>query len=104
LNIRPPGVTAKQAFDDFRSEVNARYGLADPDDPHRAREIAQPDHLLKIAAEAIRRGEKPQDDMRVLIDAVLAQRAVQGVIRNRRDVIQQVVDLGLEVTREGKNY
>ncbi|WP_446471514.1 relaxase/mobilization nuclease domain-containing protein [Xenorhabdus stockiae] len=104
LNIRPPGSAAKQAFDDFRSEVNARYGLADPDDPHRAREIAQPDHLLKIAAEAIRRGEKPQDDMRVLIDAVLSQRAVQGVIRHRRDVIEQVADLGLEVTREGKNY
>lgn len=104
LNIRPPGAAAKQAFDDFRSEVNARYGLADPDDPHRAREIAQPDHLLKIAAEAIRRGEKPQDDMLVLIDAVLSQRAVQGVIRNRRDVIEQVADLGLKVTREGKNY
>ncbi|WP_444876161.1 relaxase/mobilization nuclease domain-containing protein [Xenorhabdus yunnanensis] len=104
LNIRPPGAAAKQAFDDFRSEVNARYGLADPDDPHRAREIVQPDHLLKIAAEAIRRGEKPQGDMRVLIDAVLSQRAVQGVIRNRRDVIEQVADLGLEVTREGKNY
>ncbi|MDE9590336.1 hypothetical protein, partial [Xenorhabdus bovienii] len=104
LNIRPPGAAAKQAFDDFRSEVNACYGLADPDDPHRAQEIAQPDHLLKITAEAFRRGEKLQEDMRVLINAVLSQRAVQGVIRNRRDVIEQVADLGLKVTREGKNY
>ncbi|MDE9566799.1 hypothetical protein KKI93_23110, partial [Xenorhabdus bovienii] len=95
---------SKRAFDDFRSEINARYGLADPEDPHRVREIAQPDYLLKIAAEALRRGEKPQDDMRMLIDAVLSQRAVQGVIRNRSDVIDQVASLGLKVTREGKNY
>lgn len=104
LNIRPPGDAAKQAFDDLRSEINARYGLADPDDPRRTREIAQPDHELKIAAEALRRGEKPKKDVRVLIDAVLSQRAAQGLIRSRSDVIDQVSDLGMEVTREGKNY
>ncbi|MDL4071130.1 relaxase/mobilization nuclease domain-containing protein, partial [Enterobacter hormaechei subsp. xiangfangensis] len=104
LNIRPPGDAAKQAFDDLRSEINARYGLADPDDPRRAREIAQPDHELKIAAEALRRGEKPQEDIRLLIDAVLSQRAAQGLIRSRSDVIEQVSDLGMQVTREGKNY
>ena len=105
LNIRPPGDAAKQAFDDLRSEINARYGLADPDDPRRAREIAQPDHELKIAAEALRRGEKPQEDVRLLIDAVfLSQRAAQGLIRSRSDVIEQVSDLGMQVTREGKNY
>ncbi|MDE9571774.1 relaxase/mobilization nuclease domain-containing protein, partial [Xenorhabdus bovienii] len=38
LNIRPPGEASKRAFDDFRSEINARYGLADPEDPHRVRE------------------------------------------------------------------
>lgn len=104
LNIRPPGDAAKQAFDDLRSEINARYGLADPDDPRRTREISQPDHELKAAAESLRRGEKPQDDVRVLIDAVLSQRASQGLIRSRSDVIDQVSDLGMEVTREGKNY
>ena len=104
LNIRPPGDAAKQAFDDLRSEINARYGLADPDDPRRTREVAQPDHELKIAAEALRRGEKPQEDVRLLIDAVLSQRAAQGLIRSRGDVIDQVSDLGMEVTREGKNY
>lgn len=104
LNIRPPGDAAKQAFDDLRSEINARHGLADPDDPRRTREISQPDHELKAAAEALRRGEKPQEDVRVLIDAVLSQRASQGLIRSRSDVIDQVSDLGMEVTREGKNY
>ncbi|MDS0002967.1 hypothetical protein KC310_25470, partial [Enterobacter hormaechei subsp. xiangfangensis] len=45
-NIRPPGEAANQAFDDLLSEINAMYGLAEPDDPRRAGEIAQPDHEL----------------------------------------------------------
>ncbi|EPO4122229.1 relaxase/mobilization nuclease domain-containing protein [Salmonella enterica subsp. enterica serovar Newport] len=104
FNIRPPGEAAKRAFDDFRSEINARYGLADPDDPNRAREISQPDHELKIAAEALRRDEKPTEDIRVLLDAILSQRAVQGLIRSRSDVMEHVAVLGFAVTREGKNY
>jgi len=104
LNIRPPGDQAKAAFDDLRSEINARHGLADPDDPSRRRDIAQPDHELKIAAAALRHGDRPQQDTRLLIDAVLTQRAAQGLIRNRHDVIEHVADLGMQVTREGKNY
>ncbi|MDS0002977.1 hypothetical protein KC310_25555, partial [Enterobacter hormaechei subsp. xiangfangensis] len=79
--------------------INARYGMADPDDPGRAREIALPDHDLKIAAEALIRGEKPQVDIRLLIDAVLSQRAAHGLIRSRSDFIEQVSDLGMQVTR-----
>lgn len=104
LNIRPPGEATKAVFDDLRSEINTRYGFADPDDPNRAKDIALPDHALKIAAEALRRGEKPETDMRVLIDGVLSQRAVQGLIRDRADLVEQVSDLGLAVTREGKDY
>jgi hypothetical protein len=44
LNIKPPGDLAQATFDDFRSEVNARYGLADPDDPDRTRNVSTPDH------------------------------------------------------------
>ncbi|MDS0002963.1 hypothetical protein KC310_25440, partial [Enterobacter hormaechei subsp. xiangfangensis] len=103
LNIRPPVDAATQAFDDLRCEINARFGLADPDDPRRAREIAHPDHELKIAAEALRWGEKPQEDIRLLIDAVLSLRAAQGLIRSRSVVIEQVSDLGMQVSREGHN-
>lgn len=104
LNIRPPGELAKAHFDDFRSEINARYGLADPTDPDRARNVSSPDHELKAASEALRRGEKPADDIRVLLDAILSQRAVQGLIRSREDVLKHVKDLGFDVTREGKDY
>ncbi len=104
LNIRPPGDRARQAFDDFRSEINARYGLADPDDPQRARDIATPGHELKIAAEAIRRGEKPDGNIRELLDRILAQRAAEGLISDRQQLLEQVAGLGLTVTRAGKNY
>lgn len=104
LNIRPPGKVAKATFDDFRSEINARYGLADPDDPDRARNIAIPDHELKKAAEALRKGEKAPDNVRQLIDDVLTERAVNGLITSRNDVLEHVKDLGFEVTRQGKDY
>jgi hypothetical protein len=42
--------------------------------------------------------------MRELIDGVLTQRAVNGLIKSREDVLNHVKELGLETTREGKNY
>jgi hypothetical protein len=104
LNIKPPGERARDHFDDFRSEINARYGLADPTDPDRARNVSTPDHELKIASEALRSGQKPPENMRELIDGVLSQRAVQGLIRSREDVLEHVKDLGFDVTRAGKDY
>ena len=103
LNIKPPGERAREHFDDFRSEINARYGLADPTDPDRAKNVSTPDHELKIASEALRSGQKRPDNMRELIDGVLSQRAVQGLIRSREDVLEHVKDLGLDVTRAGKD-
>lgn len=104
LNIKPPGQLAQDTFDDFRSEVNARYGLADPDDPDRVRNVSVPDYELKAIAEAVRSGEKPPENIRALIDGVLTERAVQGLISSREDVLEHVKDLGFEVGREGKNY
>ena len=104
LNIKPPGERAREHFDDYRSEVNAKYGLADPTDPDRAKNVSTPDHELKIAAEALRKGEKAPDNMRELIDGVLTQRASQGLIQSRDDVLEHVSQLGLEITRTGKNY
>lgn len=104
LNIKPPGERAREHFDDYRNEINAKYGLADPTDPDRARNVSTPDHELKIASEALRRGLRASDNMRELIDRVLSQRAVEGLIRSREDVLEHVKDLGLDVPREGKDY
>ena len=104
LNIKPPGDLAKVTFDDFRSEINARYGFADPDDPDRARNVSVPNHELKTAAEAIRSGQNPTENIRVLLDEILTERALNGLIRSRNDVLEHVKDFGFEVGREGKNY
>ncbi len=104
MNIKPPGDLAQKQFDDFRSEVNARYGLADPDDPDRAKTVSTPDHELKKAAQALRSGQKPSENIRELIDTVMTQRAEQGLLNSREDVVENLHDLGFKTPREGKNY
>ena len=104
MNIRPPGDLAEEQFDDFRSEINARYGLADPDDPARAKTVSIPNHVLKKAAEAIRKGEKPKKDMRTLIDDIMQQRASEGLIKNRDDVLENLKDMDFEIPHEGVNF
>lgn len=104
LNIRPPGEMAKQTFDDLRSEINARYGLSDPTDPSRAKDVATPDHILKIAAEARRDDLRAIPDPRRLLNEIVAQRAAEGLIRHRDDLVEQVKELGFGVPRQGKDY
>lgn len=104
LNIRPPGKETQKLFDALRSEINARYGLADPDDPARARNVRIPDYELKIAAEKLRNGQEPEADIRKLLDDLFTQRAAHGMIKNRSDLVEQVSELGFEVARQGKNY
>lgn len=104
LNIKPPGERAREHFDDFRSEMNAKYGLADPTDPDREKNVSSPNHELKMVAEALRKGCKAPDNTRQLIDKILTQRAVEGLIRSRGDVLNHVKELGLKITREGKHY
>ena len=48
LNIRPPGSKAGDLFDAFRSMINARYGLADPDDPARAQDVSMSNIFAKL--------------------------------------------------------
>ena len=47
LNIAPPRESTKMLFDTLRSKINAELGLADPDDPARARRHRVPSHLAK---------------------------------------------------------
>ncbi len=104
LNIRPPGQKTQQHFDDFRSEINAQYGLSDPTDPGRAKNVSIPDHELKISAEALRDRQNAIKNIRHTLDDILTQRALQGLIRSRSDIVDQITDLNLTVVREGKDY
>jgi hypothetical protein len=57
LNIHPPGRVSQRLYDNFRSMINAEYGLACPDDPERARDVSLPNHIAKLQAAADRKGK-----------------------------------------------
>lgn len=102
LNIRPPGKGHQKVFDDFRSEINARFGLADPDDPMRKRAVSIPDYEEKVSAEMLRSGLKTSPNARELINTILLQQAKENLVKNRADVLTSLKKLGLTITRETK--
>ncbi len=82
FNIKPPSKKVQQQFDDFRSEINAKYGLADPDDPNRKRDLKQPNHISK----SLKPHNFPANnkkDIRAYLHSYLEQKALQGEIRGR---------------------
>lgn len=104
MNIRPPGDRSKELFDDVRTLVNHKYGLASPDDPKRSQELALPNYLAKMQAHEKRMGEEVKEDLRQGIHQVIKAQFDQGLIRNRDDVISRLKEAQFEVPRAGKNY
>ena len=104
LNIKPPGKNTQDHYDNFRSEINARYGLADPEDPARKRDISKPNHEIHTGLKAHRSGEKVPDDLKSMLNSYLSEKAVTGQIRSREDVLDHVKQLDLTIKREGKDY
>lgn len=112
LNIAPPKTATRELFDTFRSMVNARYGLADPDDPARSRTVSLPHHIAKLLAAASRDGKPPALKGRSklrheIIEAVTehVRREVDtGRIHNRDDVKTHLQRQGYTIVRTGKEY
>lgn len=105
LNIAPPGPQNRSLFDTFRSLINEQYGLADPDDPARARVVSLPAYIEKRRAVTERVGQAwDKDDPREAITDYLTQRVAVGEITNRDGVIQALVERGFEITRVGEHY
>lgn len=114
LNIRPPGDKAKQHFDDFRSLVNAKYGLADPDDPARQRSkaVAQPLWFTRLARDVEENGgEMPQspgvehEEQKEVISYALMNIAAANGLSTREELIEHVKnapDFPLKITRVTK--
>lgn len=108
LNICPPGRGARQTYDDFRSMINAEYGLADPDDPARQRDVQHPlgdrklvqfdDLNLDGVSEAQRRVK-----LRELAHQLIAGRVKASVIRDRKTLVQHAQEIGFEVPRQGRD-
>lgn len=109
LNICPPGRGARQAYDDFRSMINAEYGLADPDDPARERDIQHaPGDRRAVAWEALGLSDvvsaaKRRIELRDLAHSMIAGRVESGLIRDRASLLEQVQELGFSVTRSSNS-
>lgn len=109
LNICPPGRGARAAYDDFRSMINAEYGLADPDDPARERDIQHPTGDRKaVAWEELGLPEnvsaaKRRMELREMAHSLIAKRVEAGLIRDRSSLLEQVQELGFSVTRASKS-
>jgi hypothetical protein len=97
FNIKPPGKETQAVYDDFRSEINARYGLSDPDDPARKRDIALSSGELKARL-------TDRIDVKETVNEILDRRVMAGTVQNRADVVDSLKELGFEINREGKNY
>ena len=127
LNIRPPGAKAKDLFDSFRSMMNARYGLADPDDPARAQDVTMSNVFAKLgvyddapprreaqplaavlhervqkgleAGEKLKGTTRLREDLRQGINAYVRAEVEAGRIANREDVLAYLAKEGLTITR-----
>jgi hypothetical protein len=104
LNIHPPGRASKALFDTFRSQVNAEYGLADPDDPARARDVSLSNHLAKLKADASRKGKALKEDIRETITAFIRREIDARRISDRAGVEAYLKGQGFALARSGADY
>ena len=105
FNPCPPGW--QKHFDVFRDLHNHREGWARPDDPARAR-LHTPEYAGLHNARLLRWGKTPSKDDRAAakeaVHAYMQATIEQGLVRNREDILQALVGVGLEINRAGKDY
>jgi hypothetical protein len=104
INIHPPGGVSQALFDTFRSQVNAEYGLADPDDPARMRDVSLPNHIAKLQADASRKGKALKEDIRETITAFIRREIDAGRIGSREGVETYLKGQGFALARSGDDY
>ncbi|HZC00683.1 MAG TPA: relaxase/mobilization nuclease domain-containing protein [Gammaproteobacteria bacterium] len=102
LNIAPPG--RRTMFDVFRSMINARYGLADPEDVRRARDVSLPNHIARLKADGARKGKALQQDIRKAITERVKQEVAAGRISDQDGVVRFLKGEGFTLNRQGKDY
>jgi hypothetical protein len=94
LNIAPPG--HEKYFDPLRDHFNYLKGWSRPDDPTLQRDTQTPDHIHFQDKFAVRAGlkDKPVNDIREIVGSYIEQRIEHGFIRNRKDVLDAISELG----------
>ena len=94
LNIAPPG--HEKYFDPLRDYFNYSKGWSRPDDPTLQRDTQTPDHVHFQDKSAVRAGLKTKavKDIREIVGSYIEQRVEHGFIRDRKDVLDAVSELG----------
>ena len=102
LNIAPPG--HEKYFDPLRDYFNYSKGWSRPDDPALKRDTQTPDHIHFQDKSAVRAGltGKTRKDIREVIGSYIEQRVEHGFIRNRKDVLEAISELGQ--AKPSENY
>ena len=103
LNIAPPG--HEKYFDPLRDYFNYSKGWSRPDDPTLQRDTKTPDHIHFQDKFAVRAGlkDKSVNDIREIVGSYIEQRVEHGFIRDRKDVLDAVSELGT-VTRTSDQF
>ena len=103
LNIAPPG--NQKYFDPLRDYFNYSKGWSRPDDPALQRDTQKPDYVHFEDAAALRAGlkDEPVNNVREKIGRYIEQRVEHGFIRDRKDVLDAISELG-EVTRTSDKF
>lgn len=103
LNIAPPG--HEKYFDPLRDYFNYSKGWSRPDDPTLQRDTQTPDHVHFQDKSAVRAGlkNKTVKDIREIVGSYIEQRVEHGFIRDRKDVLDAVSELGT-VTRTSDQF
>jgi hypothetical protein len=104
LNIAPPGRHSRSLFDTFRSWVNSLYGLADPDDARRVRDVSLPNHIARLKADGARKGKALQQDIREAVTERVKREVAAGRVTDRGGVVRYLKGEGFTLHRQGKDY
>lgn len=104
LNISPPGNASRELFDTFRSKINLEFGLADPDDPARARGFSVSSSSARLKARENRAGNPTIQDVRESVGASIRERVRCGQISSQDDTLAVLREQGFVIRRAGKDY
>ncbi len=105
FNAFPPGW--EKDFGYFRDYMNIKHDWTRPNDPERKR-MFTPSNADIVEARLTRWGQNPtkqeKEKTRELINDYIKGQIKNGVINNRSDITTALLEVGLEINREGKDY
>lgn len=77
----------------FKDIQNIKHGFTEPDDPAKARNLTEADNLPST-----------EKELKQVITTELEKLVALGVVNNRDDVKQTLIDFGFPISRSGSDY